>query len=183
MLSVIEMELKAVLKNKLQVREKLKKDGCKWVLVGRQEDTIYEKNDTLQVVQVPIFRIRKCDDNTNLTLKVLEEDVDTAEELELSISDGTIMDKILQIIGFSIKVKIVKRREITKYKGFNICIDEVEGLGDFIEIERMSEKSTDKNVVYQEIKKILFELGIEEQDLRKEKYYKMLLKKEEELNE
>ena len=180
---MIEMELKAVLKNKFQVREKLKEKGCKWVVVGRQEDIIYEKKDTRQVVHVPIFRIRRCNDNTSLTLKVLEEDIDTAEELEVSISDGIIMDKILQIIGFSIKARIVKRREITKYKGVNICIDEVEGLGDFIEIERMSGESTDKNVVYQEMKKILFELGIEEQDLRKEKYYKMLLKKKEEQNE
>ncbi len=179
---MIEMELKALLKNKSQVMKKLEKCGCEWVLVGLQEDIIYEKNDMQQIVHTPIFRIRKCGDQKILTLKVLEGDFDTAEELELNISDEKIMDKMLQIIGFLPKIQIVKRREITKYKGFNICIDEVEGLGDFIEVERVSDKRNDKNIIYEEIRKILLELEVEEQDLIKEKYYEMLLKKRREKN-
>lgn len=175
---MIEMELKALLKNRLQVMKKIEKFGCEWVLVGMQEDIIYEKNDIQQIAHTPIFRIRKCGDKTILTLKVLEEDFDTAEELELNINDEKIMHKMLQTIGFLPKIQIVKRREMTKYKGFNICIDEVEGLGDFIEVEMISEKKNDKNIIYEEIRKILLEIGVEEQDLRKEKYYEMLLKKE-----
>ena len=172
---MIEMELKALLKNKSQVMKKLEKCGCEWGLVCLQEDIIYEKNNMQEVVHAPIFRIRKCKDKTILTLKVLEEDFDTAEELELNISDEKTMDKMLQTIGFSTRIQIVKRRETTNYKGFNICIDEVEGLGDFIEVERVGEKRNDKNIIYKEIRKLLLELGVKEEDLRKEKYYEMLL--------
>lgn len=180
---MIEMELKALLKNKSQVMKKLEKCGCEWVLVGLQKDIIYERNDMQQIVHTPIFRIRKCGEKTILTLKVLEGDFDTAEELELNISDEKIMDKMLQTIGFLPKIQIVKTRKITNYKGFNICIDEVEGLGDFIEVEKVSEKRDDKNIIYEKIKKLLLELEVEEQDLRKEKYYEMLLKKKGEKNE
>ena len=83
---MIEMELKALLKNKLQVKKKLEECGCEWVSVGLQVDTIYERSDAKQIVDTSIFRIRKYNDKKILTLKILMEDLDTAEELELDIS-------------------------------------------------------------------------------------------------
>ena len=177
---MIEMELKALLKNKLQVKKKLEECGCEWVSVGLQVDTIYERSDAKQIVDTSIFRIRKYNDKKILTLKILMEDLDTAEELELDISDDIVMDKMLQFIGFLPKIQVVKRRQTAKYKEFNICIDEVEGLGDFIEIERISEKSNDKDRIYGEMRTVLLELGVEEEELKKEKYYEMILKNREE---
>jgi len=175
---MIEMELKALLKNKLQVKKKLEECGCEWVSVGLQVDTIYERSDAKQIVDTSIFRIRKYNDKKILTLKILMEDLDTAEELD--ISDDIVMDKMLQFIGFLPKIQVVKRRQTAKYKEFNICIDEVEGLGDFIEIERISEKSNDKDRIYGEMRTVLLELGVEEEELKKEKYYEMILKNREE---
>lgn len=177
---MIEKELKALLKNKLQVKKKLEECGCEWVSVGLQVDTIYERSDAKQIVDTSIFRIRKYNDKKILTLKILMEDLDTAEELELDISDDIVMDKMLQFIGFLPKIQVVKRRQTAKYKEFNICIDEVEGLGDFIEIERISEKSNDKDRIYGEMRTVLLELGVEEEELKKEKYYEMILKNREE---
>lgn len=177
---MIEMELKALLKNKLQVKKKLEECGCEWVSIGLQVDTIYERSDAKQIVDTSIFRIRKYNDKKILTLKILMEDLDTAEELELDISDDIVMDKMLQFIGFLPKIQVVKRIQTAKYKEFNICIDEVEGLGDFIEIERISEKSNDKDRIYGEMRTVLLELGVEEEELKKEKYYEMILKNREE---
>ena len=59
---MMEMELKALLKNKLQVKKKLEECGCEWVSVGLQVDTIYERSDAKQIVDTPIFRIRKYND-------------------------------------------------------------------------------------------------------------------------
>ena len=113
MAPMIEMELKALLKNKSQVIQKLENFGCEWIFVGLQEDTIYEKKNINQIVDTPVFRIRRCKDKKILTLKVLKEDFNTAEELELNISDEKIMDKILQTIDFLPKIQIKKKERRT----------------------------------------------------------------------
>lgn len=172
---MIEMELKALLRNKSAVKKKLEEYGCKWSGVCLQVDTIYEMNNVWKKVGVPIFRIRKCNNEKILTLKMLEEDMNTAKELELTISDDEMMDKMLKAIGFFPKVQVIKRREITKYRGFNICIDEVSNLGLFIEIEKLSLESEYKEKVYSDMKMILAELGVSENDIQQEKYYEMLL--------
>ena len=97
---MIEMELKALLKNKSQFKAEMEAYGCNWSPIYLQVDTIYGGNDMQEVVHVPVFRIRKCNNKNILTLKILMDDLDTAEELELDISDDTIMDSMLKIIGF-----------------------------------------------------------------------------------
>ena len=172
---MIEMELKASLKNKLHVKKIFEQYGCVWTSGGLQVDTIYEKKNIQQIIHAPIFRIRKCNDKTILTLKILEEDLDTAEELELDVSNDKVMDEMLQIIGFSPKIQDIKTRQKTKYREFVICIDEVEGLGDFIEIEMVAEKSDNKDKIYREMRKVLSKVGVMEGDIKKEKYYEMIL--------
>ena len=49
-------------------------------------------------------------------------------------------------------------------------------MGDFVEIERISKDSDDKNKIYREMKTVLLDLGVEKHDLKKEKYYEMLLR-------
>ena len=46
--------------------------------------------------------------------------------------------------------------------------------------ERISEKSNDKDRIYGEMRTVLLELGVEEEELKKEKYYEMILKNREE---
>ena len=175
---MIEMELRASLKNKDQVKKKLEEYGCKWVSKGLQVDTIYERKDAQPEAGVPIFRIRKNEGKKILTLKVIMEDIDTAEELELDISDDIIMDKILKYLGFLPKASLVKRRDVTIYGKYCICIDEVDGLGDYIEIEKLSDDSNAKDGIYAEMEGLLLELGIEMCEIKKEKYYQMVLEKQ-----
>lgn len=180
---MIEMELRALLTNKLQVKRKLEQHGCKWEAIGIQIDTIYERCDMQQIVNMPIFRIRRSDEKKLLTLKVFMEDLDTAEEFEIEISDDIIMDKMLQRIGFLPKIQVVKRRQFVEYGKFIICMDEIDELGDFIEIENISEKNDEKDKIYGEMKTILLELGVKEDEIKKEKYYEMMIRKQGEKNE
>lgn len=175
---MIEMELKATLTNRSEVIKNLEQHGCKWIETVLQEDTIYIKSDIDQNIHEPIFRIRKCEDKTILTLKVLENDIHTAKELELNISNEKIMDQILKTIGFYPHARVMKKRSTTTLRGFNICIDEVKGLGNFIEVETISNLSDNKKNTYKEMLNVLLELGVEKQNLLQEKYYEMLLKKE-----
>lgn len=171
---MIEIELKARLSNKNEVEQKLVKMGCTWSAICVQNDTIYKNNDNDGVTNSLIFRIRECGIQKILTLKAFAEDTNVAEEFELYISDCEKMEQILQILGFFPKETVKKQRKITAYKGFNICIDEVDQLGSFIEIEKMAESDNDKKNVCQEIEKMLHDLNIPQKEIVKKKYYEMI---------
>lgn len=171
---MIEMELKAAIDDKLALERQLKAKGCNISGVSIQKDTIYEKPSLIINESNPIFRIRQCNDNVILTLKVLEKDINTAKELELLISDAEIMHNMLNVLGFKPTITVIKERQETVYKGFNICLDYVEGIGSFIEIEKLLESCVDKDQIYEEMKKILLELKVKETNFVKEKYYEML---------
>lgn len=175
---MLEMELKARLNNKVQMLERLSEQGCRWSVSSVQDDVIYIKSDMAQHLNTPVFRIRKIDDKTILTLKIQAVDLNTAKELELEVSDDKIMHQILQTIGFEAKVEVKKRRTETEYKGYTICIDEVERLGDFVEIEKIGTEESDSEKEYAEMMRILETLGIRTEDLVTEKYFEMIQKLE-----
>lgn len=66
-----------------------------------------------------------------------------ASRIELDVSVQRDMEKILDLLGFSVLIKVVKKRQPTKgyWSGSNlvsIFLDEVDGLGKFVELEIIS---------------------------------------------
>ncbi len=175
---MLEMELKARLKNKENLMQNLTEKECVWKRTICQEDIIYIQQNTGKTVNTPVFRIRKIDEKTILTLKIQAADLNTAKELELEVSDKNIMHQILQTIGFDAKVELKKKRTETEYKGYTICIDEVERLGDFIEIEKLAEEAQ-IDAEYAHMWTVLEELGIQKEDLEEKKYFEMIQRLEE----
>lgn len=101
----------------------------------------------------------------------------TRKEIEVVISDIDTHIDLLRSLGFKDVLTVVKIRE--KYyaeKGVNIALDEVEGLGKFIEIEKlvMDEKSIEKEV--NKLKNILKSLGVKKFERRS--YLELLLEKQ-----
>ena len=175
---MLEMELKARLHDKSQLKQTLIREGYQWSVPILQDDVIYIKSDIEKTINIPVFRIRKTGEKTILTLKVQTSDLNTAKELELEVSDDKTMHQILQTIGFETKVEVKKRRMETVYKGYTLSIDEVERLGDFLEIEKLGEEGSDSEKEYAEMKKVLAELEIRTEDLVTEKYFEMIQKLE-----
>jgi adenylate cyclase, class 2 len=65
-----------------------------------------------------------------------EEKSTHCDEFEVELSDAENMRKIFNSLNIETMVKVVKKREIYNHKGeFEICLDEVDELGYFIEIE------------------------------------------------
>ncbi|QKQ99857.1 class IV adenylate cyclase [Metallosphaera tengchongensis] len=57
------------------------------------------------------------------------------EEVTVTLDDKNGMLKILEKLGYRAVFTIKKRRKLLKKNGFTVCIDSVEDLGDFLEIE------------------------------------------------
>ena len=60
-------------------------------------------------------------------------------------------------------VRINKIRTTTKHQGCEICIDEVEGLGSLIEMEKLTEAG-DAEEIQEELFQFFVSLGIDPQD-------------------
>lgn len=94
-------------------------------------------------------------------------------EIETAIGDAEAMANICKAIGFEEIVRVNKTRQKAEYKHYEICVDKVENLGTFIEIENLVE-SGDAEAIQEEIFEFMKSLGVEPED-RVFKDYDLLL--------
>ena len=81
-------------------------------------------------------------------------------EYETTVGDGEIAGKIFEAAGFfPVKPMVVKKREMLVFGEMRACLDEVEGLGTFLELEIMAEDESSKAVALEKIERILKALG------------------------
>jgi adenylate cyclase class 2 len=83
-------------------------------------------------------------------------------EKEIEVSDGNVLQEIFLMLGYSKTVEVKKKRVKTKFKDYEICLDEVDGLGSFIEVEKIT--SEDGEAVQTELFKFLQSLGVKLED-------------------
>jgi predicted adenylyl cyclase CyaB len=163
-----EIEVKAHLKNPDQVLKKLEALGCEMSQPIRQVDTVYTRIPAKTVEEYMqnnhFVRIReKSDGKFVFTVKKpLSKEVLTKAEHETEIKNAKELEQALFLMGYQIANKVIKIRRTTHYKEFEICIDEVETMGKFIEIEKMSDG--DSNVVRKELNEFLASLGVSADD-------------------
>ena len=59
---------------------------------------------------------------------------------------------------------VSKARQTGKLNDVEVCIDSVEGLGDFMELERLADENADPAVITDDLWRIMAELGVSRQD-------------------
>lgn len=77
-------------------------------------------------------------ETTKITYKgpLLDEGSKTRAEHETEVVDAEATAGILSGLGFEPAATVEKRREFWTYDGFTVTLDAVDGLGEFVEIER-----------------------------------------------
>jgi adenylate cyclase class 2 len=162
-----EIEVKAIVKDKDFLISNFKEAGIIFGEPKKQEDSLfinytgpykeYKKGTTF-------LRIRKTDGKILFTLKQPQGDSTSLSKLEkeVVVNDANIVGDICVILGFHKVMDVVKFRMKAKFQDYEICLDEVEGLGTFIEVEKMSDE--DDKVVYQELFSFLKRFGISKED-------------------
>jgi adenylate cyclase class 2 len=66
----------------------------------------------------------------------LDEQAKTRAEHETAVADPNALERALEALGFSPAATVEKHRERFSLDGFTISLDAVEGLGEFVEVER-----------------------------------------------
>ncbi len=72
-------------------------------------------------------------------------------------------------------VTVTKRRRLLLWEGVRIHLDEVEGLGSYVEFEAVAEEGSDLSGEHQKVERLRAELGIEDRDLVARSYSDLLM--------
>jgi len=82
------------------------------------------------------------------------------DEYETKIDNLDQLKKILQVLNFQSRVVVDKSRKTYLYQDYEIAIDKIEGLGDFVEIEyKGASQDVDPKKITDEMVKFLKDLG------------------------
>ena len=110
------------------------------------------------------LRIRIKEEGARLTYKGPKLDQTTKSRLErtVKIDDPQQMEQILLTLGFVLSAQVRKRRSKYSYEGAVLAIDEVEGLGRFVEVEAEGEGEGDYEEQKRKVLSILNRLGLNE---------------------
>lgn len=157
-----EIELKFKVENINDVITFLKNNGCELSQMNYQFDTIYVENlDDVESKEGSIWlRVRKTNEKVELNYKKQSAKKMESEEIEFEVSSYEKANSFLKALGFKEWVQVNKKRQYLKYKNYNICIDDVEKLGVFIEIEILVEEQN--NIDYEaQLLNVAKEIGID----------------------
>jgi len=163
-----EIEVKVKTKDNDEVIRQLEAAGCVFSQAIEQDDMTYattkESMDAFMRSKV-FVRIRQVTGgDTIFTVKydeVRHEIGMAALEHEVRVDSAEELDAMLQIMGFKRIVRVKKSRRKTTYKNYEICVDDVEELGSYMEIEKLAEKDADPHTVHEELVGVLESLGID----------------------
>ncbi len=158
-----EIEIKFRIEKLDEIKSRLLKSGCVFGEELKQKDTIFLPNlkDTTNGEGKLFIRIRSVNGKTELNLKKRSSNIMQSKEIEFEVSDFDNAKDFLNTLNLEEWVTVEKKRVTTKYKGFNICMDEVKRLGSFVEIEIITALE-DKTQFYEdEILNTAKEIGID----------------------
>lgn len=173
-----EIEVKIKIQDSRAAEEKLSRYGCVLSSPVMQEDVIFA-DPAVPFAEfksnINILRIRNEGGRSIFTLKRPQANEFDAIERELEISDSEQMRDILEYLGYKEMVQVRKLRKKGTAGGYQVCLDDVEGLGIFLELEKIADENAEK--VQNDMMEFLASLGLAGERITKGYDTMMYLKK------
>ncbi len=172
---MLEVEIKA--KIEIEPMEKrLGELGAKFINRTHQKDVYFQHpcHDFKKTDEA--LRVRKVKEEYFLTYKgaKLYPETKTRKEIQIRVEKGIF--NLLKNLGFSPMREVEKWRSFYQWKDLKIYLDEVKGLGNFLELEGTSWEDKEKMFG------ILQKLGIEKRKLTRKSYLELLEEPNGEIN-
>lgn len=160
---MIEVEVRARIDSFKKIKIRLEELGVKKVAQKEQIDKIFGREKDLDDNHMIIegrfsARIRSVDDATRIDFKEIIRGVGGVE-VSADVSSVEQGKKFLEKIDYEEAFTIAKERTEYKIDEYKICLDDVDKLGRFIEVEKGIGEDQDKEVVYKECLELLEKLA------------------------
>ena len=141
------------------------------ISVKHQIDTVFLLPEQVDAPIVPGSKIMRVRDvlgpktgelqRSLITLKVEGQAKLVSDEYEFAVDDGNMARQMLTALGWQEVVTVDKVRLESKTEDYTICVDEVAGLGLFIELEFLAEDDTNTDNIQQQMYSFLKKLNID----------------------
>jgi len=173
----------------IEVETKLKIDGIEHIeerineLIGaykgeKTEIDLYFDHPNIQILSGGCaLRVRDANGKYRLTYKGPKKDDETTsrDEIEIGIESAGEMIKILDELGFYEVCEVKKLRKTYLLNDLIITLDNVDALGEFIEVEGKASNDREFEEKKDEIFKLLKKLGLPIEEISQKSYLEMLL--------
>lgn len=165
-----EIEIKARIESVESIIDVLTKQGVSVSEPVTQHDRVYglpgvEGDDENTAPWLRIRTETKGDTTKSIfTLKRSVTNQMDSIEHETEVSDDVELEKIITQLAFVPYTNLTKTRQKAKLTDIEICLDTVEGLGTFIEAEKLTSDDADCQAVIDELWVIFDTLGIARAD-------------------
>ena len=136
-----------------------------------QIDTVFLLPEQVDTPITPGSKIMRVRDVLNpetgelqqslMTLKVEGQTKLVSDEYEFAVDDENVARQMLTALGWQEVVTVDKVRLESKTEDYTICIDEIAGLGLFIELEVLTKDSADVKNIQQQMCNFLKNLNID----------------------
>ena len=183
-MSTYEIEIKLPIADRDSVHAKLIQLGFQEKARIRECD-MYYNSDYHDVKKLgEALRIRK---STNLLTGITKAQINfkgkkidkvsmSRQEYETVVEDAESMDQILKSLGFSPVAGVAKTRIYLQQEEMTACLDQVDGLGDFLELEVIAYEETLCEKYLENMEQLLTSLGLSMKDTVRTSYLGMLLR-------
>ncbi|MCK9299575.1 class IV adenylate cyclase [Methanoculleus sp. YWC-01] len=175
---MLEVEAKFAVKDQEAVRAGLNRKGVRMGRRQQERDVYYNAPHRDFGETDEALRVRYDDAGFTVTYKGPKVRVGNAkarEEFNLTVASGETLEVILSRLGFRRAATVSKVREFYEIGDVTVTLDDVEGLGTFVEIEILTED--DKEDAADRITAIAKELGVDGPPIYTS-YLEMLLSKQ-----
>ncbi len=185
---MLEIELKASLSgiNTGQLRDALKETGFTKGLRKEETDLYFNGNDrdfrktdeALRLRQSLVLSADSPAAKTFITYKgsKVDDRSQTRPELETAVGDFAVMKELLEKLGYTEVMTVRKEREYYHRENVTICLDQVDGLGSFIELEQVEKDlTTKKEAVIDQLLDLLASFQIPKENLLRQSYLELLM--------
>lgn len=179
---MIEVEVKVSIENTEIIQNLLLEAGLHKGKLVKESDYYFDNAENTIRKNDHALRIRCCEDYTAensisyLTHKgpKMDQISMTRAEHEVEISDAVTTIQILNSLGYTKQYPVIKHRQYFHKDSMTICIDQVENLGNFLEVEMIVENASEKEKALEDILKFLEMLGYSKDMLLRKSYLVML---------
>jgi len=157
---MIEVEVKA--RAPVDIAERIAALGARLLVVENHHDLYFNSPQRDFRFSDEALRIRIKEEGARLTYKGPKLDQTTKSRLEwtVKIDDPKQMEQILTALGFVLSAQLRKKRTKYSYEGVVLALDEVEGLGSFVEVEAGGEGDYEEQ--RRKVLSIMSNLGLHE---------------------
>jgi len=139
---MLEVEAKFAIGDPGEIRARLNRQGVRMAKKQLEHDIYYNAPHRDFAETDEALRVRYDDAGVTVTYKGPKVRVGSAkarEEFNLAVASGETLEAILSRLGFRRAADVSKIREFYEMGPITVTLDDVEGLGSYIEIEILTE--------------------------------------------